>query len=145
MGYLKDLTGDFTVGLLLLAGLVYFAAQWGGLYQGNHARLQVGLWVALLLTVVSCVLHIAELHNPGFSIQGGGYVSVFIALEGTFTVFLILTAVALFGMANRARLGLLRQSPIAVEAFGEYFGWVTAVALASFLALYVQPFFSTTG
>jgi hypothetical protein len=133
--------GVLETGLVLLAGLVYFGGQWLGLYARNFARLQLGLWLAALFTVIAVVLHIAELHNPGFSLQGGGYVSVFIALEGTFTILLTLTAVVLLGMANRARLGLFQQSGVAVEAFGEFYGWLCAIALINFLVLYVQPFF----
>jgi hypothetical protein len=135
--------GILEMGLVLGAGIVYFGAQWLGLYQRNFRRLSLGLMVATVLMVASCILHIAELHNPGFSLQGGGYVSVFIALEGTFTVFLILTTIVLFGMANRARAGLFGRSAVAVEAFGEYLGWVAAIALMNFLVLYVQPFFQT--
>lgn len=129
--------------LILLAGLAYFWAQWGGLYARKMERLTLGLWVAAVLSVVSCIIHIVELHAPGFSLQGGGYVSVFIATEGTFTILLILSTLVLLGVANRARLGLFGQSGIAVEAFGEYFGWLTAIALVNFLALYVQPFIQT--
>jgi hypothetical protein len=135
--------GILEMGLVQVAGLVYFGGQWLGLYRRDFGRLTFGMMVATLLMVVSCILHIAELHNPGFSLQGGGYVSVFISLEGPFTVFLIVTTILLFGMANRARAGLFERSGVAVEAFGEYFGWVAAVALLNFLALYVQPFFQT--
>lgn len=137
--------GLVEVVLLLAAGLIYFWAQWAGLYTRNFARLQLGLWVAALCSVISVIVHIIELHAPGFSLQGGGYVSVFISLEGTFTVVLILTTIVLLGMANRARLGLFRESGVAVEAFGEFFGWLCAIALMNFLALYVQPFFPSAG
>ena len=92
--------------LILLAGLAYFWAQWGGLYARKTERLTLGLWVAAVLSVVSCIIHIVELHAPGFSLQGGGYVSVFIATEGTFTILLILSTLVLLGVANRARVGL---------------------------------------
>jgi heme/copper-type cytochrome/quinol oxidase subunit 3 len=91
--------------------------------------------------VVSVIVHILELHNPGFSLQAGGYASIFIALEGTFTILLVITTIVLLGMANRARLGLFQENGVTVEAFGEYFGWFSAIALINFLALYVQPFF----
>jgi hypothetical protein len=130
---------------VLIAGLAYFWGQWAGLYQRNFQVLQIGLWVATLLCIVADVVHIIELHTPGFSLQGGGYVSVFIATEGTFTVLLILTTLVMLGMANRARLGLFAQSGIAVEAFGEFFGWLSAIAMINFLALYVQPFFQSAG
>lgn len=135
--------GILETALVLVAGLVYFAAQWLGLYQRNFGRLSLGLIVAAVLMVVSCILHIAELHNPGFSLQGGGYVSVFISLEGTFTVLLILTTIVLLGVANRARAGLFKNSGVTIEAFGEFLGWVSAIALLNFLVLYVQPFFQT--
>lgn len=131
--------------LMLIAGLVYFWAQWAGLYARNFRILNLGLWIAALLTVVSVIVHVIELHAPGFGLQGGGYVSVFIATEGTFTIFLVLTAIVLLGVANRARLGLFEANGVAVEAFGEYYGWLSAVALINFLALYVQPFFPISG
>lgn len=137
--------GVIETAAILLAGLVYFWGQWAGLYRRNVQILQTGLWVAALLCIVADVVHIIELHAPGFSLQGGGYVSVFIATEGTFTVLLIITTLVLLGMANRARLGLFAQSGIAVEAFGEFFGWLCAIALINFLALYVQPFFQSAG
>lgn len=133
--------GVLETGLVLVAGLVYFWGQWSGLYQNNFARLKLSLWVAALLTLIAFVVHIIELHNPGFSLQAGGYASVFIATEGTFTFVLGITALVLLGLANRARLGLFAQSGVAIEAFGEYFGWISAIALINFLALYVQPFF----
>lgn len=133
--------GVAEMALIEIAGLVYFWGQWAGLYKRNFGRLQLGLWIAALLSAVAVIFHVAELHAPGFSLQGGGYVSVFIATEGTFTVFLVLTTIVLLGMANRARLGLFRQSGVAVEAFGEFFGFMAALALINFLALYVQPFF----
>lgn len=137
--------GVAEVALVIVAGLAYFWGQWAGLYTGNMKRLQLGVSLAALLCVAACVLHIIELHAPGFSLQGGGYVSVFIALEGTFTVIFMLTTVGLLGMANRARLGLFGNSAIAVEAFGEFLGWMSAIALINFLALYVQPFIQTAG
>jgi heme/copper-type cytochrome/quinol oxidase subunit 3 len=137
--------GVAEVCLVLAAGLVYFWGQWAGLYERKFERLQAGLWVAALLCVAAFGLHVGELHNPGFSLQSGGYVSVFIALEGTFTVLLFFVTLVLIGMANRARLGLFRSSGIAVEAFGEFLGWFSAIALLNFFALYVQPFFPSAG
>lgn len=137
--------GVAEVALVLLAGLMYFWGQWAGLYRRNFRDLTTGMWLAALLLVASVVLHIGELHNPGFSLQAGGYVSVFIAMEGTFTVVLIITTIVALGMANRARLGLFRQSGIAVEGFGEFLGFMSAIALLNFLALYVQPFFPSGG
>lgn len=137
--------GVAEVALVVAAGLIYFWGQWAGLYAGKLERLTIGVSVAALLCVVASILHIAELHAPGFSLQGGGYVSVFVALEGTFTVIFILTTIVLLGMANRARLGLFARSGIAVEAFGEFFGWIAAIAVINFLALYVQPFIQTAG
>lgn len=136
--------GVSEMALVLAAGIVYFWAQWAGLYRRNWSVLSTGLWIAAILTVLAIIPHIIELHDPGFSLQGGGYVSIFIATEGIFTVLLIITAAVLLGVANRARLGLFRESGVAVEAFGEYFGWFSAIALANFLALYVQPFFPIT-
>jgi hypothetical protein len=133
--------GVSEVVLVLLAGSVYFWGQWAGLYRRNFGRLTLGLWGAALLCLAAVGPHIYELHAPGFSLQGGGYVSVFIATEGTFTILLVVTVLVLLGMANRARLGLFRESGVTVEAFGEYFGWFSAIALMNFLALYVQPFF----
>jgi hypothetical protein len=137
--------GVAEVVLVLGAGIVYFWGQWAGLYRRAFGRMQIALWAAAHMIVAAVVLHIGELHNPGFSLQGGGYVSVFIALEGVFTGLLTLTALVLLGLANRARLGRFRQSGVAVEAFGEFFGWLSAIALMNFLALYVQPFFPTAG
>ncbi len=133
--------GISEVVLILAAGLVYFWGQWAGLYQRAFNRLNLGRWGAALLTLASFGIHVYEIHAPGFSLQGGGYVSVFIALEGTFTVLMAITFFVLLGMANRSRLGLFRESGVAVEAFGEYFGFFSAIALMNFLALYVQPFF----
>jgi hypothetical protein len=137
--------GVIETGCLLLAGLIYFWGQWAGLYRGELARLRLALWAGFLLTVISFAVHIIELHNSGFSLQGGGYVSVFVATEGTFTALLFFSCLAFFGMANRARLGLFNRGGIAVEAFGEYYGWLSAIALINFLALYVQPFFPSAG
>jgi heme/copper-type cytochrome/quinol oxidase subunit 3 len=134
--------GASEVALVLAAGLAYFWAQWAGLYTRNFDRLRLGLWAAASLCVAACGVHIYELHAPGFpSLQSGAYVSVFIALEGVFTIVLIISTLVLLGVANRAQRGLFRQSGIAVEAFGEYFGWLSAIALLNFLALYVEPFF----
>lgn len=137
--------GILEVAFVLGAGVAYVWGQWGGLYRRNFATLHIGIWLATLLLVASCVVHVIELHAPGFSLQGGGYVSVFISLEGTFTVVLIVFTIAALGMANRARLGLFRQSGVAVEAFGELLGFISAIALMNFLALYVQPFFPSAG
>lgn len=133
--------GVSEVALVLAAGSIYFWGQYFGLQIRNFARLNLALWVAALLTIIACVIHIIELHAPGFSLQGGAYVSLFIAIEGVFTVFLIVTALVLLGVANRARLGLFNQNGISVAAFGEWYGWIAGVALFNFLALYVQPFF----
>ena len=57
----------------------------------------------------------------------------------------VVVTLILFGVANRARLGLFRESGVAVEAFGEFVGWMSAIALLNFLALYVQPFFPSAG
>jgi hypothetical protein len=133
--------GITEMALVLIGGVVYFAGQWLGLYRRNFSRLQIGLWVAALLGFISIILHVAELHTPGFSLQDGGYASVFVGAEGVYTVLLIVAVLVLVGLANRARLGLFRQSGIAIEAFGEFWGWMAAIALLNFLALYVQPFF----
>jgi hypothetical protein len=125
---------------VLAAGLLYFWGQRAGLDRRNWNVLTVGLWGASLLTILAIVPHIVELRAPGFRLQDGAYVSVFISLESVFTVLLIITATVLLGVANRARLGMFRESGTAVEAFGEYLGWVSAIALLNFLALYVQPF-----
>lgn len=127
--------------LIEIGGLVYFWAQWSGLYRRNFGRLATGLWVAAACGLISVILHIIEFYKLGFGPTDGGYASVFIGTEGVFTGMLILTVIVLFGMANRARLGLFTTSGIAVEAFGEWWGWIAGVALLNFLALYVQPFF----
>lgn len=137
--------GVIETGLIVLAWLIYFATQWLGLYQRKFDRLTVGLWIAAALTVISVIVHVKEVQAPGFSLQAGGYASVFIAIEGTFTAVLAVTAIVLLGVANRSRLGLFRGSGVAVEAFGEYFAWLTAVAVFNFMLLYVQPFFPIGG
>lgn len=137
--------GVIETGLILIAGLVYFGGQWLGLYKRNFARLTVALWIAAALTVVSVIVHVIELKNPGFTLQAGGYASVFIITEGLFTVILAVTSIVFLGIANRARLGLFTHTGVAVEAFGEYFGWISAIALINFLALYIQPFFPSGG
>lgn len=133
--------GVSEVVLILVAGIVYFWAQWSGSYGGKYNLLKIGLWIAALLTVVSFLIHVWELHAPGFSLQGGGYVSLFIAIEATYTVILGITAIVLIGLANRAQRGLFRQNATGIDVFGEFFGWMAAIALFNFLALYVQPFF----
>lgn len=145
------LVGLFEMGLIQAAGLVYLWGQWAGLYRRNFRVLQIALLIAGILTLVSIGFHIYELHHPGF---GGhpisatlgfgvhsGYVSVFIVMESVLTVLLIPTAIVLFGLANRAGKGLFERSGVAVEAFGEFYGFMAAVALLAFLGLYVQPFF----
>jgi len=133
--------GFAEMALILLGGLVYFGAQVRGLYKGNYGLLTMGLLVTAVLSLISVILHVGELHNPGFTLQDGGYASVFIGLEGVYTFFLVITTVVLFGLANRSRLGRFRQSGIAVDTFGEFWGWMSAIALLNFMALYVQPFF----
>lgn len=133
--------GVAEVGLIMVAGLAYFWGQWLGMYRQEFGRLKLGLWIAAILTIIAIIIHVMELHSPGFSLQSGGYVSLFIAIEGVYTVFLIGTAIVLLGIANRATRGLFNENGIAVDAFGEFFGWMAAVALFNFLALYVQPFF----
>lgn len=137
--------GVVETGLILLAGLIYFAGQWTGLYQRNFSRLSAALWIAGVLTVISFIIHVMEIVRPGFSLQAGGYASVFAVTEGVFTVIVLISAILLLGLANRARLGLFKTSGVAVEAFGEYYGWLSAIALMNFLALYVQPFFPSGG
>lgn len=133
--------GVSEVALILLAGTAYFVGQWFGMYKGNFGLLKTGLWIAAILSVIATIIHIYELHAPGFTLQGGGYVSLFIAIETVFTIFLVLTTLVLLGIAWRAQKGLFDRNGIAVAAFGEYFGWIAGVALFNFLALYVQPFF----
>jgi hypothetical protein len=130
--------------LVLAACLLYVWGQRVGMYRRNWNVLNAGLRGAGLLTVLAIVPHVIELHAPGFSLQSGAYASVFIALESVFTVLLVITALVLLGIINRARLGRFRGSGIAVEAFGEYFEWFAAIALLNFLTLYVQPFLPGT-
>jgi hypothetical protein len=137
--------GVAEVAFVVGASLIYFWGQRVGLYRRNFGKLHTALWVAGFLAVAALATHVAELHSPGFSLQGGGYVSVFIALEAVFTVVLAVATLVLFGLANRARLGLFRRSGIAIEAFGEFLGWLSAIALIDFLALYVQPFLPSAG
>lgn len=134
--------GVSEMALVLIAGTAYFVGQWFGLYRQKQQILSVGLWIAAILTVVAVIIHVIELHKPGFSLQGGGYVSLFITIEGVFTFVLAVTALVLIGVAIRAGKGLFSGGAGAgVEAFGEWFGWISAIALFNFLALYVQPFF----
>ncbi len=133
--------GVAEVALILVSGLVYFWGQWTGLYRRNHARTTLALAVAGLLGLVAVVLHIAELHRPGFSLQEGGYASVFVGIEGVYTAFLVVAVVILLGLTNRSRLGRFDENGAAIDAFGEFWGWMSAIALLNFLALYVQPFF----
>jgi len=152
------LVGLFEMGLIQASGIVYFWGQWAGLYQRKFNILTLGLWVAALLGLASFGFHIYELHQPGFNslappLPGAkypavhvsqlqtGYTSVFTVTEGVFTILLGASLFVLFGIANRARLGRFAKSAVAVEAFGEFWGFMAAVALLNFLALYVQPFF----
>ncbi len=136
--------GLFEVGLVIVSGLVYFWGQWAGLYARKFANLTLGLWVAAFLGLAAVGFHIYELHDPGFPLQTG-YSSVFIATEGVFTALLTVSVIVLFGLANRARLRKFDVSGIAVEAYGEFWGFIAGVALFNFLALYVQPFFHSGG
>lgn len=134
--------GVSEMALILIAGLAYFWGQWYGLYRQKLSNLTLSLWAAAVLTLISAIIHVIELHRPGFSLQGGGYVSLFITIEGVFTFFLVATALVLFGFAIRASKGLFTGGAGAgVEALGEWYGWLSAIALFNFLALYVQPFF----
>jgi heme/copper-type cytochrome/quinol oxidase subunit 3 len=142
--------GLFEVGLVIVAGLVYFWGQWAGLYRRNFSVLTIALTIAGLLGLAAIGFHIYELHDPGYGYITGpngneslqtGYSSVFTVMEGVFTALLVPAVIVLLGLANRARLGRFNSSGIAVEAFGEFWGFLSAVALLNFLALYVQPFF----
>lgn len=135
------LVGVFEVGLVIASGLVYFWGQWAGLYKRNFQVLNLGMWVAALLGLAAIGFHIYELAHPGFGGGHSGYGSVFVVTESVLTVLLSLTVIVLLGVANRARLGRFSESGIGVEAFGELWGFMSAVALLVFLGLYVQPFF----
>ncbi len=148
----SEVFGIVEMGLIIVAGLVYVWAQWGGLYQRNWSTLNLGLWIAGLLGLCAVGMHIYELVHPGFtpaklpvSVQGTqfstGYGSIFIGLEAVYTGLLCLTVLVLLGVANRARLGRFKDSGVAVEAFGEFWGFMAAFALLNYLALYVVPFF----
>ena len=130
-------------GSVILAGIVYFWGQWSGLYRKNFGVLRLALWVAFVLGVISLIFHVYAIHNhPGFAnLQLGAYVSVFTGLEGVYTVLLFFSDLVLLGLAIRAQRGLFNVNGIAIDAFGEYWGWLAAIALANFGALWLQPFF----
>jgi heme/copper-type cytochrome/quinol oxidase subunit 3 len=143
------LVGLFEVGLVIAAGLVYFWGQWAGLYKHNFSILKLALLIAGLLGLAAIGFHIYELHHPGYGFIVGpngneslqtGYSSVFTVMEGAFTALLIPCVIVLLGLANRARKGLFESSGVAIEAFGELWGFLSAVALMDFLGLYIQPF-----
>lgn len=134
------LVGLFEMGLILVSGIVYFWGQWMGLYARKFSILTIALWIAAVLGLVSVGFHVYELNHPSFPLQTG-YTSVFIVTEAVYTCLLAVSVLVLFGIANRARLKRFEKSGIAVEAFGEFWGFMAAVALFNFLALYVQPFF----
>lgn len=128
---------------IIVGGIIYFWGQWAGLYRRNFGVLRLALWITFILSAAAFVLHVYELRNhPGFAnLQLGGFVSTFMGLETAFTVVIFFATLALLGVAIRASKGLFRDSGIAVDTFGEFYGWMSALAFANFMALYLQPFF----
>jgi hypothetical protein len=53
---------------------------------------------------------------------------------------LLVSLIVLLGLANRARLGLFTTSALAVEAFGEWWMWLTGISAFAYATLYVAPF-----
>lgn len=116
-------------------------------------KLFLGLIGALVFGLAAFVLHVVELHAPAtvltytgkkaptFSLQDGGFASIFIATEALYTVILGLVVIVLAGLTNRARLRLFTESTVAVAGFTELWGWLAVVGVLNFLGLWVQPYF----
>ncbi|MGH2447752.1 MAG: hypothetical protein ACRDFS_04010 [Chloroflexota bacterium] len=144
--------GIVEMGLILGAGIVYFWGQWYGVRENKYGQLKISLWIAAILGVIAVGFHIYELHAPNYGgggpgpgfLQSGGYASVFTGVEGMYTLLLAVTVLGLIGMAIRASRGIFQRQEAGaarINAFGEFWGWMSALALLNFLALYVQPFF----
>jgi Cytochrome c oxidase subunit III len=126
--------------LIVASWLAYLFGHYGGLYRRKNETLTLSLFLAAVLSVVAIITHVLVLHSPGFLLQDGGYASVFVGMEGVYTTFLIFSTIVLFGLANRARLGLLGASGIAVDACFEYWTWQMLIGVFVFFGLYVIPF-----
>lgn len=129
-----------SVVLLIASGVAY---TWGqlGLKGGERGRLTTGSTLALLLAIVAAICYALTLNHMGFGFQSGGYASVFFALTSMYELWLVALCVVLFGLTNRARLGLYTSTRMAaVAAFGEFWWWFIVVGALSYLLLYVIPF-----
>jgi len=132
--------GVASVALLVASGVAYL---WGhaGLRTGARAQTNAGTGLALLLALAAALCYALTLGNMGFGFQSGGYASVFFGLTFVYEVLLLGLCVFLFGIANRARLGLytpLRMA--AVTAFGEFWWGFIIMGAVVYLVLYVVPF-----
>lgn len=126
--------------LLVLSALSFY---WGrtGSSAGNQGQLTGGLTLALLLAIAAAICYVLTLGHLGFSLQAGGYVSVFFGMTLVYEILLVGLCIFLFGFANRARLGLYTQTRgVALKAFGEYWTWFVIMGVIAYLVLYFLPF-----
>lgn len=134
--------GVASVALLVAAGLVYIRGQMG-LQRGEQATFTGAAGLALALGLAAAICYAFTLKNLGFSLQDGGYASVFFGLTVVYLIGLVSTLVFLLGLVNRSRLGLYaRDRRTAVDAFAEFWGWYIFIGVAAYLVLYVVPFLS---
>jgi heme/copper-type cytochrome/quinol oxidase subunit 3 len=130
-----------------IAAVVLLGA--GGLfYLWGKIRLQRGLsgytgsaLLGGLLATGSAICYGLTLRHMGFNFQSGGYASCFFGLTAVNLLITVLAGFFFLGIANRSRLGLYsKQQLVTVDAFGEFFLWISAVSAFSFFLLYIIPF-----
>jgi len=132
--------GVGNVALLLLSGLVYF---WGQIqmWRGATDRFSGYCTVALLLGFGATVFLAASLIHTPFDTQAGGYASVFYGLTRVLGTVLLASLVFMVGLTYRSIKGLYSRDNMAViDAFGEYWGWLIAISVVSYVLLYILPF-----
>jgi heme/copper-type cytochrome/quinol oxidase subunit 3 len=132
--------GTLQIIVMVASWLVYLWAQYGALRSGNFRWLNRALWLSGVLGLIALGIQVNILHNPGFTLQDGGYASVFVGMEGVITALLLFSLIVLFGLANRARLGLFQETGVAIEGFGEWWMWLTGISAFAYANLYVVPF-----
>jgi heme/copper-type cytochrome/quinol oxidase subunit 3 len=125
---------------LLLSGLIYF---WGQIEmrRGAPDKFTAYCSLALLLGLAATACLAASLIHTPFDTEAGGYASVFFGLTRVLGTVLLASLVFMVGLTYRSIKGLYsRENMAVIDAFGEYWGWLIAIGIVSYVLLYILPF-----
>ena len=127
--------GAWQIAAICAVGLFFNRFAVSGSRINSKERINIGTFVALLLSIVGLVMQVMQMNATGFTTRMGAYASSYYLIAFVNLLHLVITVFISLGNWNRGRLGLYNTNHWHLTISNVWWIWMTVSAALGAFAL----------